>query len=110
MNTVKQRIIELVLPDVKRNGYKLLRFTDKWEPYSIQLHDVLRAMWKSCGHVMWVYMRHDGVFGLLEQDDEYHNFRKDAWVRWNLTLDYDGQTPEVQEFIGKLLGLQPEAI
>ena len=28
-----------------------------------------------------------------------------APVKWNLTTDYDGQTQEVKEFIGKLLGV-----
>lgn len=67
----------------------------------IGLADVLMAINKKNGHIGNVYCRDDGVFGILEQDDEYHNFRLSE--KWDLTKPLTLQSEETIRFIFSLL-------
>jgi len=95
MDKVKQKIIELV-PSLK-NGGKVICGCGYREDAIIQLADVLRAIEKS-GNGVNVSMATNGNIGYWFDD------KKDL-KNWNLTTDYDHQTQEVKDFIGRLLGV-----
>lgn len=81
---------------VKKLTDSLLLFQDR----SITLADVLRAMKRNVGK--YVGVTFDGDFLTRE-------YGADSWIMempaWNLTTDYDGQTQEVKDFVGKLIGV-----
>lgn len=102
MDEIKQRIIELV-SDIKTShtfycsemetctGHGELRTRP------ITLADVLRALSKRTGD--------DGGRIWIDEDGR---IMRGAWttdILWNLSHDFDSQTPEVKAFIGELLGI-----
>lgn len=92
---IKAKIIELV-PDIlgvgsKRDGHRIISVPVQRK---ITLADVLRAIEKELGAGFAVFQG-----GQIWMGGKYTMFI------WNLSADYDGQTDEVKEFIGKLLGV-----
>lgn len=90
MDTVKAKIIEL-LPDED------IAYYEAWqagEPRRITIADVLRAIDKEYETGFAVYQG-----GQIWMNGKY------TMLVWNLALSYDGQTQEVKDFIGKLLGV-----
>lgn len=89
---IKAKLIELVPEKADASIY------DK----TITLADILRAIGTLKYRVLGIDM-----FGFfLEWEvsaNTYHIMMPGA--RWNLTTDYDGQTQEVKDFIGSLLGV-----
>jgi len=69
----------------------------------ITLADVLRVIKKVKGHILHIFCRSDGVFGMLEQDDEYHNFRKEVCTTWDLTKPLSGQSEPTLNLLKKLI-------
>lgn len=101
---IRAKIIELVPEIAGRNTSVLIP-----EPFGgvinhrdsrITLADVLRAM------PVGIYMKSLGEQVRLVYDEatDDETARIDPEY-WDLTTDYDGQTQEVKEFIGKLLGV-----
>lgn len=87
--TTKEKIAEL-LPDVQ-------------EPY--QLHDILRAIGvKEYGSSI-LSVNNIGGFRAYHMGDILPGWEDLDKPIWNLTTDYDNQTQEVKDFIGKLIGV-----
>lgn len=93
---VKAKIIELVpeIEDFDENDALVQR--------KITLADVLRA----------IPQRHTIEFsltdpGILELGCDIYPSENSyvKWCKWNLTADYDNQTQEVKDFIGRLIGV-----
>lgn len=70
----------------------------------IQLHDVLRAVDKSRKRDGWEYfVTSSGTFHKI--NIMHADYTPTALFRFDLSLDFDSQTPEVRAFIGTLLGI-----
>lgn len=70
----------------------------------ITLADVLRAILATdLANRTNVLVESGGFISKRKWEGNEHKFISGA--EWNLTADYDGQTQEVKEFIGKLLGV-----
>lgn len=76
-------------------------------PRPITLADVLRAMneqWMTTATAHAISMQGDSIKTMTWRTANDTQIRQ-FFMLWNLTADYDGQTQEVKEFIGKLLGV-----
>lgn len=91
----KAKIIEL-LPELE----KRISNGDVWQE-NITLADVLRAI-----EVAGIGIRIDenGTFWRTIANECFRD-ETGASIWWQLEKDYDGQTQEVKDFIGKLLGV-----
>lgn len=69
----------------------------------VRLADVLRAI----GNMLVIVDCWGNIYRLeMKLTEKFPRFVKDnETAQWNLSLDYDSQTPEVRAFIGSLLGV-----
>jgi hypothetical protein len=100
----KAKIIELFPEDFSREytdmaGIKHYKHQRSEDP-SISLADILRALNK-VDPKNKLHVRTSGNIGVISPVSPMTH----VYILWNLRADYDGQTQEVKDFIGKLLGL-----
>lgn len=99
MDKVKEKIVSLV-PDVIGTWKNAFTGDIERRERPITLPDILRAI----GENPFETNHYD--IEIIGQQLRFHGEWKDGDifnVKWNLTADYDGQTQEVKEFLGRLL-------